>query len=79
MDLLNKKKLSAKGREIVTYASKAADLMERHGRRSAFVLAGKNIPLSEVEDILSKADKVDDNLFRLIVEAEKRALANKFW
>jgi len=73
------KALTAKDREIAEYAGKTADLMAKHGALSALVLAGKNIHLSDAEEILSKADRVGDKLFELIVEAEKRALARKFW
>ena len=72
------KGLTAKEREIAEYAGKTADLMEKHGARAALVLSGKNLRLSDVEEILSNTDKVDDKLFNLIIEAERRALARKF-
>jgi len=72
-------KKDAKYKKIAQYAGKTADLMAKHGVISALVLAGKNIYLSDAEDILSRAETVDDNLFELIIEAEKKALARKFW
>ncbi len=73
------KGINAKDKEIMEYTNKTADLMEKYGTRSALVLAGKNVNLYDAEEILSKTEKADDNLFDLIVEAERRALAKKFW
>jgi len=73
------KSLTAKEKEVFEYIGKTADLMAKCGVPSALVLAGKNIRLSDAEEILSKAEKVDDELFESIIEAEKKALARKFW
>ena len=78
--LLDKKRsLTAKEQKIVEYSNKTADLMVKYGVRSALVLAGKNIGLTDADEILSKVDRIDDKLFESIVETEKRSLARKFW
>lgn len=79
--LLNKqsKGLTTKDKEALDYIGKTADLMAKYGMLSTLVLAGKNIRLSEAEEALSKAERVDDKLFEVIVEAEKKALARRLW
>jgi ATP-dependent Lhr-like helicase len=79
--LLNKKGkgLTGKEKEIATYAKQTAGLMDKHGVRSAIVLAGKNIRLSDAEEILSQTERITDKLFTLIIDVEKKALARKFW
>ena len=77
--LNNKNKgLTFGNKEIEERANKTADLMAKYGVCSALILAGKNISLSDTEEILTKNVKIDDKLFELIVEAEKRTLSKKF-
>ncbi len=79
--LLGKKNkgLTAKDRETLEYAGRTADLVAAHGTRSALILAGKGLRLSDAEEILSKTDKMDDVFFELIIDVEKKALARRFW
>jgi ATP-dependent Lhr-like helicase len=60
-------------------AIKTASLTAKYGKLAAVVLAGKNLRLSKAEDILEKAEGINDNLFELIVEAERMALKRRFW
>jgi ATP-dependent Lhr-like helicase len=73
------KNLTSKEKEIATYAKQTATLMKKHGKRSALVLAGKNLRLSDAEEILFKTERISDKLFTLVIEVEKKALARRFW
>ncbi len=77
--IVNRKGRAAADKKVLDYANKAADLIAAHGTRAAIVLAGKNLRVPEAEEILSKASEMDDAFFELIVEAEKKALARRFW
>ena len=79
--ILNKqsKGLSAGDRKVLEYIGKTADVMAKYGMSAALVLTGKNIRLADAETILSNIEMVDDKLFEAIVEAEKKALARRFW
>jgi ATP-dependent Lhr-like helicase len=72
-------RLTAEESKMEEQAIKTANLTAKYGKLAAIVLAGKNLRLSKAEDILDKAEEIDDNLFELIVEAERRALKRRFW
>ncbi|MDP7974834.1 MAG: DEAD/DEAH box helicase [Thermoprotei archaeon] len=55
----------------------SAELVSTYGRRAALALAGHGVRLSEARDMLARA-KDEDELVRLIMEAEKRNLARRF-
>ena len=79
--LINKqnKGLTTKDKEVIEYIGKTANLMVKYGTLSALVLAGKNILMSDAEEILSQAERVDDKLYIAIVEAENKVLSRRFW
>jgi ATP-dependent Lhr-like helicase len=72
------KKLTVEEKKITEQASKSAALVAKYGLRAVVVLAGKNLSFSEVEKILNKIEKIDDNLYTLIVDAEQRTLSQIF-
>jgi len=73
------RRLTSEERKLEIQAIKTAELMTKYGKLAAVVLAGKNLRLSDAENILGKAEGITDNLFELIVEAERRALRRRFW
>lgn len=73
------KTLSGREKKIEDHALETAELVDHYGSLAALVLAGKNIGLADVEDILSKNERVDDRLFELILDAERKALTKRFW
>jgi len=73
------KKLTVDEKKIAEQAIKTAALVAKYGKRAVVVLAGKNLSFSEVENILSKIEGIDDNLYMSIVEAERKALTHMFW
>ncbi|UCH01329.1 MAG: hypothetical protein JSV20_05455, partial [Candidatus Bathyarchaeota archaeon] len=70
---------SAREKEVEEYALKTAKLVEAHGLLAVIVLSGKNLRLSEVEEILAKEHQINDKLFAQIITAEKKALTRSFW
>jgi ATP-dependent Lhr-like helicase len=72
-------KMTANEEKLVKEALETGGLMAEHGRLAALVLAGKNLSHSSVKEILSKEQQISDQLFELVVEAERKALARRFW
>ena len=60
-------------------ALKTGELMEKHGAVAAIALATRHLRLSEVEELISGAEELDDQLIGRIVEAERKALTRQFW
>ena len=56
-----------------------AQLTSRYGRPAVIALAGRNLRPDEAEGIVHEENSVNDHLFSLIVEAEKKALSRRFW
>lgn len=76
---LAKKTKSNREKKLVEEAKAAANLYRRYGRVVAYALAGKKLNLSDAERIARASPKVSDELFELIIEAEKEALKRRFW
>jgi ATP-dependent Lhr-like helicase len=66
------KKLTLDEKKIAEQAIKTAALVAKYGKRAVVVLVGK-VSFSEVENILKKIERIDDNLYELIVDAERKA------
>ncbi|KON26423.1 hypothetical protein AC480_05685 [miscellaneous Crenarchaeota group archaeon SMTZ1-55] len=73
------KQMTAKEAKMVNEARETARLMAEHGRLAALVLAGKNLSLGNVKEILSKETQIGDPLFERVVEEERKALTKSFW
>ncbi|MBS7643909.1 DEAD/DEAH box helicase [Candidatus Bathyarchaeota archaeon] len=73
------KNLSEREKEIQEKAIETAQLISKYGRTAAMVLAGHRIRPSDAEIVLLEEHKLTDNLFELIVEAERKALKRRFW
>ena len=74
-----KRSLTIKERRIVRRAKETAKLISKYGRIATVILAGKNLGPAETEEILQKERKLNDSLFELVVEAERKALRKRFW
>ncbi len=73
------KQMTAKEAKMLNEALETARLMAEHGRLAALVLAGKNLSLANVKEILSKETQIGDPLIELVVEEERKALTKSFW
>jgi ATP-dependent Lhr-like helicase len=72
------KPLTIDEEKIVERAITTADFVANNGKRAVIVLAGKNLSFVDVEKILTQIKRIDDSLFRMIVEAERKALTQMF-
>ncbi|MCJ7609969.1 DEAD/DEAH box helicase [Candidatus Bathyarchaeota archaeon] len=79
--MIEKKHRSLTSREkwMAEQAMKTGELVEKHGAISVVVLAARHLRLSEAEELISGSEKVDDILFRRIIEMERKALTRRFW
>lgn len=71
------KVVSYTDQKLLRKALRTARLMELYGKPAAFVLAGKNIRVSDAEWILNEASTIDYRLTELVVEAEREALRRR--
>ena len=72
-------KLTKSERKIKRQAIKTARLISKYGKASAISLCGRNLKISDTEEILEKENMLSDHFFELIIEAEKKSLKHKFW
>ncbi len=71
--------MTMKERRVVRRARETAKLISKYGRIAAVILAGKNLGPTEARGILEKERALNDHLFELVVEAERKALKKRFW
>ena len=72
------KNLTKREKEFESRATRTAILLAAHGSAAALALAGRSLRLSEVEELVTSVEKVDDRLVSLIVDAERKALTRRF-
>lgn len=70
--------ISMRDQETLDLAKETAALIEEYGRAAAFVLAGRRVDTLEAESVLQRERHVSDQLFELIIEAERNALRDRF-
>lgn len=71
--------LSEHDQEILDKAVATARLISEYGKVAAIVLVGKRVSPPDAEEVLLEEHKLNDHLFELIGEAEKKALRRRFW
>jgi ATP-dependent Lhr-like helicase len=72
-------KLTKSERKIKRQAIKTARLFSKYGKTAAVSLSGRNLKVSDAEEILEKETMLSDHFFELLTEAEKKSLKRKFW
>jgi len=72
-------KLTKSEQKIGRHATRTARLISKYGKAAAVALAGRNLQLSDVEEILEKSGSLSDHFFELVTESEKKSLKRKFW
>jgi ATP-dependent Lhr-like helicase len=60
-------------------AVESGRLIAQHGQRAALIMAAKNLSQSDVQDVLTKENQINDHLFELVIDAERQALRKRFW
>ena len=78
--LIEKKgqKLRKSERKIRNRAMQTANLISNYGKAAAIALSGRGLKPSDAREILKKESTLSDNLFDLILEAERNALKRRF-
>jgi ATP-dependent Lhr-like helicase len=71
-------KLRKSERKLRNRALQTADLISNYGKAAAVVLSGKGLRPSDAREILKKESNLSDDLFSLILEAERNALKRRF-
>ena len=79
--LIDKKgeKLSKREQQINNQAIRTARLVSKYGKIGAVALSGRNLQISDAEEVLKKENGISDHFFELIAEAEKKSLKRRFW
>jgi len=71
-------KLAKHERKLRRRAEETSKLLSRYGKAAAVVLSGRNLKASDAKGILTKEGSLSDELFELVVEAERDALKRRF-
>lgn len=72
------KKLHGKDAKIYDELLETAELISKFGYPAIVALAGHNLKPEDVEDILAKNQKLNDDFYDAIINAEKNALKRRF-
>jgi len=72
------KKLSKRERKLRNRAVETAKLISKYGKCAAVALSGRRVKISDVKEMLSKTSVLSDELYELIIEAERNALKRRF-
>ncbi len=72
-------KLTKSERKINRQAVSTSRLVFKYGKPAAVSLSGRNVQLSDAEEILEKENVLSDHFFELVAEAERKSLKRKFW
>ena len=78
--LIEKKdrKLRKSEMKLKKKAIQTANLISKYGKAAALALSGKGLRPSDALEILKKESRLSDDLFDLILEAERKALKRRF-
>jgi ATP-dependent Lhr-like helicase len=71
-------KLTKKERKLRNRAVETAKMISKYGKSAAVALSGRRVKPSDVKEVLSKESRLSDELFELIMEAERNALKRRF-
>jgi len=72
-------KLTKSEQKINNQAVRTARLVSKYGKTAAVSLSGRNLQISDAEEVLEKENRLSDHFFELITETEKKSLKRKFW
>ncbi len=72
-------KLNKVEQKINRRAIKTAKLVSKYGKNAIVALSGRNVQFSDIKELLGKENRLSNNFFELIIEAEKKSLKRKFW
>jgi len=72
-------KLTKDERKLRKWAFETGRLLREYGKVAAVGLCGRKLRADDVKEILKEERELSDRFFELVIEAEKKALKERFW
>jgi len=72
-------KLTKDERKLRKWAFETGRLLREYGKVAAVGLCGRKLRADDVKEILKEKRELSDRFFELVIEAEKKALKERFW
>ena len=72
-------KLTRKEEKLRSQALQTARLIKKYGKAAAVALSARRVKPSDIEEILKKEPRLTDNFYQLVLEAERKVMAKRFW
>ncbi len=72
-------KLTKDERKLRKWAFETGRLLREYGKVAAVGLCGRKLRADDVKGILKEERELSDRFFELVIEAEKKALKERFW
>lgn len=72
-------KLTKDERKLRRWAFETGRLLREYGKVAAVGLCGRKLRADDVKEILKEERELSDRFFELVIEAEKKALKERFW
>ena len=78
--LIDKKgeKLTKRERKLKRRAMETAKLISNYGKSAAIALSGRGLKINDAKEILKEEPRVSDRLYKMVIEAERKALKRRF-
>jgi len=80
LPLIEKKgqKLAQVEEKLQTQAVKTSQLIAKYGKAAAVALSGRRVRVLDVAGVLQVSEKLSDNFYELVLEAERKAMSKLF-
>ena len=72
-------KLTRNEEKLRSQALKTARLIKKYGKAAVVALSARRVKPSDIEEILAKEPGLSDNFYQLVLEAERKVMAKRFW
>jgi ATP-dependent Lhr-like helicase len=72
-------KLTQNEEKMKKHALQTAQLIAKYGKSAAVALSARKVQPSDVNEVLEETPKLNDRFYELVLEAERKALAKRFW
>jgi len=81
LPLIEKKgeRLTQSEEKLQKQALQTAQLMAKYGKTAAVALSARRIQLSDITEVLTKETRLNDEFYEFVLEAERKAMAKRFW
>ncbi len=81
LPLIEKKgeRLTQSEEKLQKQALQTAQLMAKYGKTAAVALSARRIQPSDITEVLTKETRLNDEFYEFVLEAERKAMAKRFW